>query len=319
MIDLGKWAFGHSKLVYFLLAVLLVGGLKSAYDMGKLEDPEVKVKIAMVVGVRPGASAHEMELEVTDPLEKAIRTVGEVDNTQSWSYNDLCIIQVELKSTTPDDRLEQCWDMLRHKVSDAEASLPGGTSVTVQDDFSLVTFRISPGSFYQVNPVQTELLYEKAIHEAHLTGKERVIDAYCGTGTIGIIAAKNAGEVIGVELNRDAIRDAVINAKRNDIRNIRFYNDDAGKFMVEMAQKGEKADVVIMDPPRTGSDEAFLSSVVKLSPERVVYVSCGPETLARDLKYLTKHGYRMKRATPYDCFPFTSHIETVCCLTFQGR
>lgn len=138
MIDLGKWAFGHSKLVYFLLAVLLVGGLKSAYDMGKLEDPEVKVKIAMVVGVRPGASAHEMELEVTDPLEKAIRTVGEVDNTQSWSYNDLCIIQVELKSTTPDDRLEQCWDMLRHKVSDAEASLPGGTSVTVQDDFSLV-------------------------------------------------------------------------------------------------------------------------------------------------------------------------------------
>ena len=137
MIDLGKWAFGHSKLVYFLLAVLLVGGLKSAYDMGKLEDPEVKVKIAMVVGVRPGASAHEMELEVTDPLEKAIRTVGEVDNTQSWSYNDLCIIQVELKSTTPDDRLEQCWDMLRHKGS-AEASLPGGTSVTVQDDFSLV-------------------------------------------------------------------------------------------------------------------------------------------------------------------------------------
>lgn len=101
MIDLGKWAFGHSKLVYFLLAVLLVGGLKSAYDMGKLEDPEVKVKIAMVVGVRPGASAHEMELEVTDPLEKAIRTVGEVDNTQSWSYNDLCIIQVELKVRRP--------------------------------------------------------------------------------------------------------------------------------------------------------------------------------------------------------------------------
>lgn len=189
----------------------------------------------------------------------------------------------------------------------------------IEDKLCGCTFRISPGSFYQVNPVQTELLYEKAIHEAHLTGRERIIDAYCGTGTIGIIAAKNAGEVIGVELNRDAIRDAVTNAKRNDIRNIRFYNDDAGKFMVEMAQNGEKADVVIMDPPRTGSDEAFLSSVVKLAPERVVYVSCGPETLARDLKYLTKHGYAVKRATPYDCFPFTSHIETVCCLTFQGR
>ena len=187
-------------------------------------------------------------------------------------------------------------------------------SDTIEDIMCGNRITISPLSFYQVNPVQTELLYEKAIHEAHLTGKERVIDAYCGTGTIGIIAAKNAGEVIGVELNRDAIRDAVINAKRNDIRNIRFYNDDAGKFMVEMAQKGEKADVVIMDPPRTGSDEAFLSSVVKLSPERVVYVSCGPETLARDLKYLTKHGYTVKRATPYDCFPYTEHIETVVLL-----
>lgn len=185
----------------------------------------------------------------------------------------------------------------------------------IEDKLCGCTFRISPGSFYQVNPVQTELLYEKAIHEAHLTGRERIIDAYCGTGTIGIIAAKNAGEVIGVELNRDAIRDAVTNAKRNDIRNIRFYNDDAGKFMVEMAQNGEKADVVIMDPPRTGSDEAFLSSVVKLAPERVVYVSCGPETLARDLKYLTKHGYAVKRATPYDCFPYTEHIETVCLLS----
>ena len=184
----------------------------------------------------------------------------------------------------------------------------------ITDYIGNVKYQISPLSFYQVNPVQTELLYEKAIHEAHFTGKERVIDAYCGTGTIGIIAAKNAGEVIGVELNRDAIRDAVTNAKRNDIRNIRFYNDDAGKFMVEMAQKGEKADVVIMDPPRTGSDEAFLSSVVSCRRRELVYVPCGPETLARDLKYLTKHGYTVKRATPYDCFPYTEHIETVVLL-----
>mgnify|MGYP005917145049 CR=1 FL=1 len=184
----------------------------------------------------------------------------------------------------------------------------------ILDELCGKTYALSPRSFYQINHAQTEVLYGLAVEAAHLTGKERVIDAYCGTGTIGIIAAKNAGEVIGVELNRDAIRDAVTNAKRNDIRNIRFYNDDAGKFMVEMAQKGEKADVVIMDPPRTGSDEAFLSSVVKLSPERVVYVSCGPETLARDLKYLTKHGYTVKRATPYDCFPYTEHIETVVLL-----
>ena len=141
-----------------------------------------------------------------------------------------------------------------------------------------------------------------------------MIDAYCGTGTIGLIASSKAKKVIGVELNRDAVKDAITNAKRNNIHNVTFYNEDAGKFMVEMARNGQKADVVIMDPPRTGSDEAFLSSVVQLAPEKVVYVSCGPDTLARDLKYLTKHGYRMKECSPYDMFPFTRHVEAVCLL-----
>lgn len=203
-------------------------------------------------------------------------------------------------------------------VNDKKTSMVlGDRNITVygkgyiEDELCGCTFRISPSSFYQVNPQQTQLLYEKTIKEAHLTGKERVIDAYCGTGTIGIIAASKAKEVIGVELNSDAIRDAVINAKRNAIKNIRFYNDDAGEFMVRMAEKKEKADVVIMDPPRTGSTEQFLTSVVTLAPERVVYVSCGPEALARDLKYLTRHGYRVKRCTPFDCFPFTRHVESV--------
>lgn len=142
-----------------------------------------------------------------------------------------------------------------------------------------------------------------------------MIDAYCGTGTIGLIASSRAKHVIGVELNRDAIKDAISNAKRNHIHNVTFYNEDAGQFMVEMAEKGEHADVVIMDPPRTGSDEAFLSSVVRLAPDKVVYVSCGPETLVRDLKYLTKHGYRMKECTPFDLFPFTKHVETVVLLS----
>lgn len=182
----------------------------------------------------------------------------------------------------------------------------------IEDELCGNTFCISPSSFYQVNPKQTELLYEKAIACAGLTGKERVIDAYCGTGTIGIIASRHAAEVIGVELNKDAIRDAIKNAKCNEVHNIRFFCEDAGKFMVEMAEKNEHADVVIMDPPRTGSDEAFLSSVVKLSPDRIVYVSCGPDTLTRDLKYLTRHGYRAKGCTPFDCFPMTGHIEAVC-------
>ena len=189
----------------------------------------------------------------------------------------------------------------------------------IEDKLCGCTFRISPNSFYQVNPAQTEYLYEKAIACARLTGKERVIDAYCGTGTIGIIAAKYAKEVLGVELNKDAIRDAITNAKRNDIKNIRFVNDDAGKYMVSLAEKKEKIDVVIMDPPRSGSDEAFLSSVVKLSPKRVVYVSCGPDTLARDLKYLTKKGYKVEEATPVDMFPFTNHIEVVTCLTKEMK
>lgn len=189
----------------------------------------------------------------------------------------------------------------------------------IEDELCGCTFRISPNSFYQVNPQQTELLYQKAIACARLSGKETVIDAYCGTGTIGLIASRSAARVIGVELNRDAISDAITNAKRNDAHNIRFYNEDAGKFMVDMAARGEKADVVIMDPPRTGSDEAFLSSLVRLAPKRVVYVSCGPDSLARDLKYLTKSGYRMEECTPYDMFPYTRHVETVVLMSRKDK
>ena len=176
-------------------------------------------------------------------------------------------------------------------------------------------FEISAQSFYQVNPVQTKNLYEKSISLAGLTGNERVMDAYCGIGTIGLIASRDAREVISVELNPDAGRDAVTNAKRNQIKNVSFYQNDAGAFMVSMAEKGEKADVVFMDPPRAGSDEAFLSSVVTLSPKKVVYVSCNPETLARDLRYLTKHGYKAEEAWGYDMFAWSEHVETVCLLT----
>lgn len=185
----------------------------------------------------------------------------------------------------------------------------------IEDVLCGLTFRISPSSFYQINPAQTEKLYETAIHFAHLTGKERVFDAYCGIGTIGMAAAKNAKEVIGVELNKNAVRDAIANAKRNGMKNIRFYNDDAGKFMVEMAAKREKVDVLFMDPPRAGSDEKFLSSAVKLAPARIVYVSCNPETLARDVKYLVKHGYAAEKCRPVDMFPWTNHVETCVLLS----
>lgn len=184
----------------------------------------------------------------------------------------------------------------------------------IEDTLCDSVFRISSKSFYQINVTQTEKLYEKAIELAALTGKERVIDAYCGIGTIGIIASKKAGEVIGVELNKDAVKDAIYNAKRNQVKNIRFYANDAGKFMVGMAQSGEKADVVFMDPPRAGSTEEFMSSVITLNPKRVVYVSCNPETQARDLKYMVKHGYKVEEAWPFDLFPWTEHVETIVAL-----
>lgn len=185
----------------------------------------------------------------------------------------------------------------------------------IEDTLCGCKFRISPSSFYQVNPVQTEVLYERALEFAGLTGEERVLDAYCGIGTIGLIAAKKAAQVIGVELNRDAVRDAIGNAKRNQLSNVRFYQEDAGAFMVELARRGEKVDVVFMDPPRAGSDEAFLSSLIRLAPKRVVYISCNPETQARDLKYLTGKGYAVRRIQPVDMFPMTGHVETCVLLS----
>ena len=176
-------------------------------------------------------------------------------------------------------------------------------------------FRISSKSFYQINPVQTEKLYNLAIEAAGLTGKEMVVDAYCGIGTIGIVAASAAKEVIGVELNKDAVRDAVTNAKVNGEKNIRFYNNDAGKFMVQMASQNAHADVVFMDPPRSGSTEEFMDAVAILNPDRVVYVSCNPETLARDLAYFKKKGYRAEKAWAVDQFPMTGHCETVVLLS----
>ena len=179
------------------------------------------------------------------------------------------------------------------------------------------SFKISPGSFYQVNPIQAQKLYEKAIELADLTGKETVVDAYCGTGTIGMIAAKKAGKVFGVESNPDAVRDAVGNAKANDVKNIRFYREDAGHFLQSCAADNMPVDVVLMDPPRAGSSEEFLDAVAKIGPKRVVYVSCNPTTLERDCTYLEKQGYRAKEVWPVDMFPWSGAVETVCQLILR--
>ena len=184
----------------------------------------------------------------------------------------------------------------------------------IEDRLCGKVFRISPKSFYQVNPVQTEKLYGKAMEYAALTGKETVLDAYCGTGTIGLIASEHAGSVIGVELNGDAVRDARMNAKQNRVKNIEFYQNDAGKLLLQMAEQGEKLDVLFMDPPRSGSSREFLDAAVRIRPGKIVYISCNPETLVRDLKILTGQGYRVERSAAVDMFPFTEGIESVSLL-----
>ena len=181
----------------------------------------------------------------------------------------------------------------------------------IEDTLCKCVFQISSKSFYQINPVQTEVLYNKAIEMADLKGSEVVLDAYCGIGTISLIASKKAKNVIGVELNKDAVKDAIKNARRNKISNVYFYNDDAGNFMVSMARERQKVDTVFMDPPRSGSDEKFLSSLVRLAPKQVIYISCNPETQERDLKFLTHNGYMVKKIQPVDMFPQTKHVECI--------
>lgn len=182
----------------------------------------------------------------------------------------------------------------------------------ILDKLCGLSFRISSQSFYQVNAVQTEVLYERAIELAGFTGTETAIDAYCGTGTIGLVAAKRgAAQVIGVDTVASAVRDARENAKHNGVENARFVVGDAGAFMRERAAEGQPVDVLLMDPPRAGASEEFLAAAVTLAPRRIVYISCNPETQVRDVGYLRKHGFAVRAVQPVDMFPHTDHIETI--------
>ena len=184
----------------------------------------------------------------------------------------------------------------------------------IEDQLCGLTFRISPASFYQVNPQQAAALYTEALALCGLTGREKVLDAYCGVGTIGLVAAGRVREVIGVETVESAVRDARKNAELNEIRNIRFVCADATEWMVAAAGEGLHPDVVFLDPPRAGSTPECIAAVNKMKPRRVVYVSCDPETLARDVAAFTRLGWRAAKFCPVDLFPQTKHVETVCLL-----
>ncbi len=183
---------------------------------------------------------------------------------------------------------------------------------TIEDVLGGLSFSISPHSFYQINAPQTENLYNTALSLAGLSGKETVLDLYCGIGTISLFAARKAGKVIGVEIVPQAILNAKENAKRNGITNAEFLLGSAEEIAPRLAEEGNRPDVVFVDPPRKGCDKAALSAILQMNPKKIVYVSCNPATLARDAKFLCQHGYTLKEATPADMFPNTSHVE--CCV-----
>ena len=190
----------------------------------------------------------------------------------------------------------------------------------IEDVLCGLRFRISSKSFYQINPVQTEKLYNKALEYADLSGNEIVWDLYCGIGSISLFLAKKAKKVLGVEIVPEAIEDARLNAKINKIDNSEFFVGAAEDVVTEYFSKHEneaecKPDVIVVDPPRKGCDEKLLSTIVKMNPKRVVYVSCDSATLARDVKWLSENGYKLKEATPCDMFGQTIHVETVCLLS----
>lgn len=187
-------------------------------------------------------------------------------------------------------------------------------SDTIFDYIGRYKFHISPMSFFQVNPVQTEVLYAKALEYAGLKGSETVFDLYCGAGTISLFLSEKAGKVYGVEVVEDAVRDARRNAELNAVTNVEFIAGEVEKVVPELYSRGIKADVVIIDPPRKGCEEGLLKTLVDMAPERIVYVSCNPATLARDLKYLDENGYKTVDAQPVDMFPWTAHVEVIILL-----
>ena len=187
----------------------------------------------------------------------------------------------------------------------------------ISDTLCGIRFEISPHSFYQINPYRTERLYNKAIEYAKITPDDTVLDVYCGIGTISLAAAKRAKKVTGIEIVKQAIENAKENAKNNGIENAEFFADSAENAVPMLIENGMRPDIVILDPPRKGSDEQTLNAIASASPKRIVYVSCNPATLARDIKYLATFGYTPIRATAVDMFPHTCHVETIMLLQRQ--
>ncbi len=260
---------------------------------------QIMVCLVLNYGARNGASGREMKRDFIPGQERLIDALVKIQGMTSISVS----INTEKTNVIMGTEIHTIWgkDTIKDKIGDLE-------------------FEISPLSFFQVNPSQTKKLYGQAIEYAGLTGKETVWDLYCGIGTITLSMAKAAGKVYGIEIVPEAIEDAKKNALRNGIENAEFFCGKAEEVLPEFYAKGEggsalNPDVIVVDPPRKGCDEKCLETMLKMSPDRIVYVSCDSATLARDLRYLSDGGYTLKSIRPCDMFPWSSHVETVVLLT----
>ncbi|MGF7060235.1 23S rRNA (uracil(1939)-C(5))-methyltransferase RlmD [Brassicibacter mesophilus] len=236
-----------------------------------------------------------------------------VTNGRKLPYKDELVNK--LKESIPNLR------SIVHNINSKRTNqVMGPKSITIHGDDKIVDyidelkFNISPESFFQVNSIQTEVLYNKALEYAELKGNEIVFDIYCGIGTISLFLAQRAKKVYGIEVVSQAIKDAKENAKINGIDNVEFFDGTAEEIFPMLYKKGIRADVIVLDPPRKGCDQSVLDTIVKMQPEKVVYVSCNPSTLARDLKYLDENGYKTVEVQPVDMFPQTGHCEVVTLL-----
>lgn len=240
-----------------------------------------------------------------------------VTKTKTLPHKD--VIVDEIRDTFPNVK------SIVHNVNPKQTNVILGDKTTVLwgdeyiiDSIGEIKFKISPKSFYQVNPVQTKKLYDQALEYAHLKGNETVIDAYCGIGTISLFLAQKVKKVYGVEVVGQAISDAKKNAKLNGIENAEFFVGEAEKVLPWwQSSQGMEPDVIVVDPPRKGCDEALLKAMIDMKPARIVYVSCNPSTLARDLRILEDGGFETKEVQPVDMFPQTSHVECVTSLELK--
>ncbi len=279
-----------------------------------------EVLVCLIVN---GKSVPKAE-ELAERLKTAVETYSDGDAENKSNASGVSLKGEEDSKKTQLTLKGVCLNVNREKTNVILGNeiIPVWGDTYITDYIGEVSFRISPLSFYQVNPKQTKVLYEKALEFAGLTGNEIVWDLYCGIGTISLFLAKKAKKVYGVEIVPQAIEDAKQNAIRNHITNAEFFVGAAEEVLPEKYKESNgsmRADVIVVDPPRKGCDEALLQTLVNMEPGRVVYVSCDPATLARDVKYLEENGYKFRKAQPVDMFPFTEHVETVCLLSRKSQ